>query len=1243
MPWALVFRNFAQSRSSPQLSDLLLRDNASLSSGLTRNYRDTIHADKSNIGLHGMPHGMGKKRWSNELSTSSTVTSSVDDAADEHGAVAEFFQAISAGNRDVAKSLMRNNIDLVHSRNRSGKTAIHVAVVNENFAVLQDLLDNKADINAVDNEGNTALHLAAAKNDGAAIAALLASQANPKIKNGKQDTALHVAVRGQCMDALSKLLNAASLDINTPGFNGETPVHIAGCLNHVAMLDLLIRRRASVCHGNDQGLTVLHLAAAKSANIVLRHILQDGNTGYTVAQLVSVEDDEKGTPLHAAVHGGNMEGAALLLANKASVEAQTVDGTTPLHVACSQGSVEMVQMICASVEDEEKLERVLAMKDHNGLTPLHRAAIYNHVDLIEILIQTGAPVDAQDKTGNTPLISAATRAAEEAILELIYRGADVTIKNNDKKNFLHYVIIGGADQSAIAREINNNDLFTKLLNEKDKNGCTPLHYAAESGFGTASEELIRMGAAGDIRDGQSRSPLHVAAALGRYNTAKKLLETSQGMSTMNAYDRQGNTPLHLAAAGGHCRVVQLLLTNGALIHKNFMGKTALHLATVENSRESCSLLLKSYAYLARIQDREQNSALHDAAEHNASDCIDFLLTAGTELVRSKSGATALDVAIFHKNEAAVSAMMEHARWDELLAQPSQLYQWPILGLIKELPDVVQNILDRCQCSTQCHPLSPAYSVVYDFRVLEPGHCHTSADNTGKKPKSMETMDCIVKHGRLDLLSHPVCKHYLDTKWTTYGIYFHFVNLLVYIVFLAMLTFLLLRGLETELRPHMTRISLQNLLKYKPDFNQTHFGPVPLVYDFDQLAPVSQAFLTVILIFTACQLFKKILQIYLQGCKYFFRLANYMEVVLYVAALCFAIGLFDTNDRYMPWRVQWILGAVAAFFSWINLILHFQRYGKLGVYVNIFFRGLKVYFKAVSVYFIMVIAFSITFCVLNPEKIVPNQSIFFQVDHKDDDPNNYLTASVNLASSIIRISDMLVGDVDAIQNYITPLLSDMLVFPAATYFLALVTVGMITLLIQAILMNIVVQNLQEVERNASLNMLAMLVKLHTDLEEKLPSWFLRRVRKQQVRIFPNASRWKSFQQWLKKLSVGGLDELDQGGSAVGNGDDVPERCVSSTLLVQNIHEQRSKLRSLNGRMDQHRELLRNIVQRMEINMEADVVDDPTSAQRRISRYAVPKQPRPRALWNKVKNAQMLKSALKRKVTIGERDISVSIDE
>ena len=49
--------------------------------------------------------------------------------------------------------------------------------------------------------------------------------------------------------------------------------------------------------------------------------------------------------------------------------------------------------------------------------------------------------------------------------------------------------------------------------------------------------------------------------------------------------------------------------------------------------------------------------------------------------------------------------------------------------------------------------------------------------------------------------------------------------------------------------------------------------------------------------------------------------------------------------------------------------------------------------------------------------------------------------------------MLVGDVDAIENYIRPILMKQMVFPDATYFVALACVGVVTIMIQAILVSV----------------------------------------------------------------------------------------------------------------------------------------------------------------------------------------------
>lgn len=51
----------------------------------------------------------------------------------------------------------------------------------------------------------------------------------------------------------------------------------------------------------------------------------------------------------------------------------------------------------------------------------------------------------------------------------------------------------------------------QLLNEKDKTGCSPLHYASREGHIRSLENLIRLGACINLKNNNNESPLHFAA------------------------------------------------------------------------------------------------------------------------------------------------------------------------------------------------------------------------------------------------------------------------------------------------------------------------------------------------------------------------------------------------------------------------------------------------------------------------------------------------------------------------------------------------------------------------------------------------------------------------------------------------------------------------------------------------------------------------------------------------------------
>ena len=62
--------------------------------------------------------------------------------------------------------------------------------------------------------------------------------------------------------------------------------------------------------------------------------------------------------------------------------------------------------------------------DNYGWSPLHRAAMYNHVEAINALLKGGANVNQLDKNQFSPLWWAARKNHREAVRALLDAGAD---------------------------------------------------------------------------------------------------------------------------------------------------------------------------------------------------------------------------------------------------------------------------------------------------------------------------------------------------------------------------------------------------------------------------------------------------------------------------------------------------------------------------------------------------------------------------------------------------------------------------------------------------------------------------------------------------------------------------------------------------------------------------------------------------------------------------------------------------
>ena len=108
------------------------------------------------------------------------------------------------------------------------------------------------------------------------------------------------------------------------------------------------------------------------------------------------------TPLHLAVEYGHKEAVKYLLSKGADPNKQNVVGSGSLHFVSVSGDEQRdLQAALANMLMQAGANVNLA--DGSGWTPLHWAAYYGHVDVVQALMSSGADISFENDEGHTPL------------------------------------------------------------------------------------------------------------------------------------------------------------------------------------------------------------------------------------------------------------------------------------------------------------------------------------------------------------------------------------------------------------------------------------------------------------------------------------------------------------------------------------------------------------------------------------------------------------------------------------------------------------------------------------------------------------------------------------------------------------------------------------------------------------------------------------------------------------------------
>lgn len=143
------------------------------------------------------------------------------------------------------------------------------------------------------------------------------------------------------------------------------------------------------------------------------------------------------------------------------------EGFTPIHFAASYNHPECVKLLIAAGAD------ICAKSNfgsHTSCTPLHEAVVKNNIEIITILIQEDRKTMKEiDKFGWTPLHTASFFGSRESISILLKEGADIAICTHDSKTTAIDFIVNNLSMPTEFLE----DIFDYFITSNDSNIQAP--------------------------------------------------------------------------------------------------------------------------------------------------------------------------------------------------------------------------------------------------------------------------------------------------------------------------------------------------------------------------------------------------------------------------------------------------------------------------------------------------------------------------------------------------------------------------------------------------------------------------------------------------------------------------------------------------------------------------------------------------------------------------------------------------
>ena len=351
--------------------------------------------------------------------------------------------------------------------------------------------------------------------------------------------------------------------------------------------------------------------------------------------------------LHCAARGGNEAIIETLLSSGLDINSRSNDGTTPLMMAAFTGQEKTVDLLLSKGADPH-------LKNFIGRNLLHAAAEGGNISIVKSMLSRSIDIDSKDdELSFTPLIIAVKENHVEVMKYLLQKGADISLTTGSKKgNALHI-----ASQYGSVAAIEMLLCYYLRPDSRDREGNTPLVYAAGCGQIEAVNCLLKHGADPFLRGEHGWSLLHFAAQSGNVIIIETML--SKGLDIDSRGETLGLTPVMVSIIFEKLEAAKYLLEKGAdeSLKTTERKISLLSLASAGGSVAAIEMLL-SHGCSIVSRDNERNTPLMHAARLGNTEVLKYLLAQGADpLLQNKFGQGLLHFAALSNNAVTIEAVL----------------------------------------------------------------------------------------------------------------------------------------------------------------------------------------------------------------------------------------------------------------------------------------------------------------------------------------------------------------------------------------------------------------------------------------------------------------------------------------------------------------------------------------------------------------------------------------------------------